>query len=1204
MCLLKQTRKHFKETNYMLKKLVISLLLAVAIACGVGFGITTAMAAEDNTSSVEVSESADLKIAKVSPYDLYPTGTEANVPIKIMEGDDEICTIMIDPGLVLVANYSASYSSLRILKNSTVKIIPNESFSIKKIFVQGHNSTTASTSIAIDAAQGTKIDYKNLTDDEKTLLGNPSNSMSVATFEINDEYAVTEETPYEMTTSMQFYLKTIHVVYERASYTKTYDCTNDNPTNAPVTVKVGDASFLIYYEGSYNNGYPAYGKGSFKITICPVPGHVINYVIFTSSLDNPFEASELEFPELEATYENGNLKVTGMQPGQTYVLYSRGSAKGLLTSITVNYIEHEHTGIYEPGSDETHHFKQCECLWRVDEEEHAFGEGEITLEPTHQRKGKAKYTCTNAECGYEKEEQVAPNFADTEVSLDKELRYNGSIQFAVYTVKYKGYEVGSANYKKSGTTYAKEPGDYTFTIEPTGSSIFVGEKVFTYTIKKGSVAKPALDTTEFYFDNTVKTYTVEENDLYSVLDNSNQQTNPGSYKVRIALNNPEFSEWEDGTTDVLEYDFVINKGNYDMSAVVFEDKTVTYNGSAFSIEATNLPDGVTVSYENNGKTDAGEYDIIAKFTGDAVNYNLIADKTAKLIINKANVVKPTADSTVFTYNGQEQTYALATSDLYTISSTKATNAGSYTITVALKDKTNYQWNDQTATDLTYSFVIGKATYDMSAVVFENKNVTYNGSAFSLEVTNLPNGVTVSYENNGKTVVGEYTVTAKFTGDADNYNLIADKTATLTINKATYDMGAVVFKNKTVVYNSSTVFSILATNLPNGVSVTYEGNGKIEAGVYTITAKFTGDANNYNLIADRTATLVIRNATLDFNTGAESNGASNIIISAPEGIDPTKELVVDVIENTEDYQEFVDKNQRVALVYDIKLIQDNVSVQPDGKLQFRILIPEQLRGREFSIVHIHDGNETVIVDYQIDGDYVVFESDKLSEFVFVYDMGSLVWLIILLSVIATLETLFLVYLSKKKNNGKKLASVYPPFVFGMFLSKGQLALVIILAVAVVALTIVSILWAIKVFGKKKNAEEIACTEQTEEKVNDRSFSARLSQCSPEVIEYYNDIKNELLSYSKVKAKTSLRHETFRVGMPTVAKLTIRGKSLYLFLALDPNDYKESKYKIKDMSNINANKDVPTMYKINLPRRAVYAKELIADLMKKFDAEKNG
>ena len=125
------------------------------------------------------------------------------------------------------------------------------------------------------------------------------------------------------------------------NYTKTYDCTNDK-LSSPATVKVGDATFSIKYEGMFNNGYPAYGDGSFKITIYPVPGYVINYVIFTSSIDNPFDASELKFPGLEATYENGNLTVTGMQPGQTYELYSDGSAKGLLTSITVDYTEHEH----------------------------------------------------------------------------------------------------------------------------------------------------------------------------------------------------------------------------------------------------------------------------------------------------------------------------------------------------------------------------------------------------------------------------------------------------------------------------------------------------------------------------------------------------------------------------------------------------------------------------------------------------------------------------------------------------------------------------------------------------------------------------------------------------------------------------------------------------------------------------------------------
>ena len=273
---------------------------------------------------------------------------------------------------------------------------------------------------------------------------------------------------------------------------------------------------------------------------------------------------------------------------------------------------------------------------------------------------------------------------------------------------------------------------------------------------------------------------------------------------------------------------------------------------------------------------------------------------------------------------------------------------------------------------------------MSGVVFADKAVVYNGTAFSIETTNLPAGVSVTYENNGKTDAGVYTITAKFTGN-ENYNEIADMTATLTIAKATYDMSGVVFADKAVVYNG-TAFSIEATNLPDGVSVTYENNGKTDAGVYTITAKFTGNAN-YNEIADMTATLTIKNASLVFNTNAENETTDDVIISVVDGIDPTKELMVEQVEETEKYAEFIGDNQKVAIAYDIKMLKDGAIVQPDGTLQFKIFIPEELRGKDFSIIHIHNGNETSAIEYQIDGDYVVFESDKLSEFIFVYEKGA-------------------------------------------------------------------------------------------------------------------------------------------------------------------------------------------------------------------------
>lgn len=64
---------------------------------------------------------------------------------------------------------------------------------------------------------------------------------------------------------------------------------------------------------------------------------------------------------------------------------------------------------------------------------------------------------------------------------------------------------------------------------------------------------------------------------------------------------------------------------------------------------------------------------------------------------------------------------------------------------------------------------------------------------------------------------------------------------------------------------------------------------------------------------------------------------------------------------------------------------------------------------------------------------------------------------------------------------------------------------------------------------------------------------------------------------------------------LVRFAVRGKTLNVYLALNPADYAESKYKIKDVSHVAKNKDVPTLYKINNDRRLKYVKELIAEVM---------
>ncbi|MBQ3145518.1 MAG: bacterial Ig-like domain-containing protein [Clostridia bacterium] len=78
-----------------------------------------------------------------------------------------------------------------------------------------------------------------------------------------------------------------------------------------------------------------------------------------------------------------------------------------------------------------------------------------------------------------------------------------------------------------------------------------------------------------------------------------------------------------------------------------------------------------------------------------------------------------------------------------------------------------------------------------------------------------------------------------------------------VNKKTVDMSGVKFEDKTVKYNGKAQsIKIDEETLPQGVTVTYKGNEKIDAGEYIVTAKFLVDTSKYNEIEDKTATLTI------------------------------------------------------------------------------------------------------------------------------------------------------------------------------------------------------------------------------------------------------------------------------------------------------------------------------------------------------------
>ena len=112
---------------------------------------------------------------------------------------------------------------------------------------------------------------------------------------------------------------------------------------------------------------------------------------------------------------------------------------------------------------------------------------------------------------------------------------------------------------------------------------------------------------------------------------------------------------------------------------------------------------------------------------------------------------------------------------------------------------------------------------------------------------------------------------------------------------------------------------------------------------------------------------------------------------------------------------------------------------------------------------------------------------------------------------------------------------------------------------------------------------------------KSHTAKLIQSSDICKNYYSVLKNELLSYSGIKCRVSWKYETFYCGRQTYARLSMRGKKLCIFLALNPADYAYTKYIIDDKSEVLAYEKTPLLYRIKNDRRLKYAKELIATVM---------
>ena len=106
--------------------------------------------------------------------------------------------------------------------------------------------------------------------------------------------------------------------------------------------------------------------------------------------------------------------------------------------------------------------------------------------------------------------------------------------------------------------------------------------------------------------------------------------------------------------------------------------------------------------------------------------------------------------------------------------------------------------------------------------------------------------------------------------------------------------------------------------------------------------------------------------------------------------------------------------------------------------------------------------------------------------------------------------------------------------------------------------------------------------------------KLLQADEKVKDFYVEVRNHLLSYKKLNGRISWHYDCFNLGRETKAKIAIKGKTLLLYLELNPKDVDE-KYFAKDVSDVKKFADVPTCVKIKSDRGVKFAKELIDTML---------
>ena len=351
-----------------------------------------------------------------------------------------------------------------------------------------------------------------------------------------------------------------------------------------------------------------------------------------------------------------------------------------------------------------------------------------------------------------------------------------------------------------------------------------------------------------------------------------------TYARNQSISEGPFFIWLSGLSeqnyDITYHDGTLTVEEKDISnaTIEFTDE-LTYNGSEQEIRFTVTVDGLRVTCNANGSNiarTAGKHELTVEGYG---NFKGTCKK--EFTIAKRIIAAPPADARTFTYSKQPHTYNISDTENYTVRGNTQTNAGTYDVTVSLKDPDNNEWAKGDTADKIYKFIISKAKVEIPTA---GAPLVYNGRAqtYSFAQSEL---YTISGAT--QTAAGKYNATAKLQ-DGDNYEWVKSGVSQGSDDvQIKYEISRRSIADATVEYEALTyngaeqevTFDVKIEGVDGNIEYSLQESNKVkDAKEYTFNLSGTG-----NFDGSKTVKVIVspkdisQRAQIDFTNTLTYNG---------------------------------------------------------------------------------------------------------------------------------------------------------------------------------------------------------------------------------------------------------------------------------------------------------------------------------------------